>query len=202
VTQDPFVAFPRLETARLILREVAREDAEDLHIALSDPEVTRYLPFSARTTLAETQEYLSGLAAHYRDRNLIAWTIALREGARDESAAIGLAYFLHWDPDHARAEVGYLLARSAWGQGYATEAIRALLAFGFDVARCNRVEAWHQVGNDASGRAMEKAGMRFEGVLREHDIVKGKPVSLAVYSMLRSERGQSEASEPKASWPD
>lgn len=183
MTHDPFVPFPRLETPRLILRQPTSEDGPDLHAALSDPEVTRYLPFPPRATLSETQTYLDGLEAHYRERALIAWTIA----RRGEGSAIGLAYFLHWSPEHARAEVGYLLARSVWGQGYATEALRALLAFGFDRAGCNRLEARYQVENRTSGRVMEKAGMHFEGVLREYEISDGRPVSLAVYSMLRSE---------------
>jgi ribosomal-protein-alanine N-acetyltransferase len=186
VTHDPFAAFPRLATARLILRQPVPEDATDLHAALSDPEVTRYLPFGPRDTLSETQAYLAGVEGHFRDHTAIVWTIVRRDEQR-EGAAIGLAYFLHWSPEHARAEVGYLLARAVWGQGYATEALRALLAFSFEVAGCNRVEAWYQVENRASGRAMEKAGMRFEGVLREHQIANGRPISYAIYSMLGSE---------------
>ncbi|MYD10418.1 MAG: GNAT family N-acetyltransferase [Chloroflexi bacterium] len=75
---------------------------------------------------------------------------------------------IHLDPNHGRADVGYWIGLPYWGRGLATAALRLLVKFGFETLKLNRIEAGHFVYNPASGRVMEKAGMRLEGRRRQY----------------------------------
>ena len=85
------------------------------------------------------------------------------------------------------AELGYWIGIPFWGQGYATEAAGALLEYGFEMLKLNRIFAHHFKNNPASGRVLEKIGMRHEGEMREHIKKWGKFVDLEIYGVLRSE---------------
>ena len=86
-------------------------------------------------------------------------------------------------PDHRHAEVGYLIARPRWGNGYASEAATALLRFGFETLDLNRIYAHHMTHNPASGQIMRKLGMRYEGTMRQHVIKWGEPRDIAFYGI-------------------
>ena len=97
--------------------------------------------------------------------------------------AIGLTI----SPRNQRAEMGYWLGVPYWNKGYATEAARAVLRFGFQELGLNRIYASYFPRNPASGRVMEKAGMRYEGTLRQHFVRWSEPEDLVYYSILKSE---------------
>ena len=97
---------------------------------------------------------------------------------------IGTCGFTRFDFRHDSAEIGYVLNPDFWGRGLMPEAAAAVMNFGFEKLLLNRIEAKHLTGNEASRRVMEKAGMRFEGVLREGMLVKGKYVDVGICSIL------------------
>jgi [ribosomal protein S5]-alanine N-acetyltransferase len=145
-------------------------------------------PLVAATTLNIPHPYPPGAAeawigSHGQDEN--AFEFALER--RDDGALLG-AIALRVVPEHARAEIGYWVGVPYWNNGYATEATRALIAYAFDELGLNRVYAFHFPGNPASGRVMEKAGMRFEGELREHHRKGEGYRSSRVYGIIRSDR--------------
>jgi ribosomal-protein-alanine N-acetyltransferase len=88
---------------------------------------------------------------------------------------------------HSRAEIGYALSRRYWGEGYMSEAVNAVIEFGFREMLLNRIMARCEVNNIASARVMEKVGMQLEGILRQHLFVKGRYWDLKIYSILREE---------------
>jgi ribosomal-protein-alanine N-acetyltransferase len=90
-------------------------------------------------------------------------------------------------PEHARAELGYVLSREHWGRGLMPEAVRAVIRFGFGRMGLNRVQARCIAENVASARVMEKAGMAYEGTLRESEFIKGAYRDMKLYSILRRE---------------
>jgi len=104
-----------------------------------------------------------------------------------DAKMIGTCSFGSWERDHRRAEIGYVLNRRYWGQGYMTEVVRAIIAFGFRELGLNRIQARCEVPNIGSARVMEKAGMSFEGVLRQQLFEKGSYRDMKMYSILRSE---------------
>ena len=93
---------------------------------------------------------------------------------------------LHLLPHH-KAEVGYWLGKPHWGQGYMTEALQRVIAFGFTELGLQRIQATHFTHNMASGRVMQKANMTREGILRHWFHKDGKPVDVCMYSILRDE---------------
>lgn len=90
----------------------------------------------------------------------------------------------HWANS---AELGYWLGKPYWNRGYATEAARAMVEYGFEELELNRIQARHMEHNPASGRVMEKIGMKYEGTLRQATYRFGEYHDLLMYAILRSE---------------
>ena len=169
--QDAIRNFPELHTPRLLLRRLRMEDAEDIFAYASDPQVTPYLMWETHRSIADTLDFLERTLQSYRDGGLPVW--AIEHVA--EKKVIGSCGFADLAARHARAEVGYAIGRKYWRQGIMTEALRAMLRYCFEVLQLNRVEARCDVENTGSWRVMEKAGMKFEGVLRQNIILHGRP---------------------------
>jgi ribosomal-protein-alanine N-acetyltransferase len=108
------------------------------------------------------------------------------ERASDE-AFIGWCGLTRWNPDYRSASLGYCLAEGAWGDGYATEAARAVVGWGFDTLDLNRVQAETDTRNTASARVLERLGFVREGELREDCVVNGDVSDSWVYGLLRRE---------------
>jgi len=81
--------------------------------------------------------------------------------------------------------IGYVLMRSEWNKGYATEVVKALVTFGFEMMNLNRIEAFVTPGNDASIRVLKKSGFLEEGIVRERDLIKGKLEDGVILAILR-----------------
>jgi ribosomal-protein-alanine N-acetyltransferase len=106
---------------------------------------------------------------------------------RQSGRVIGTIGFMWWNRDNRSAEVGYSLSRAFWNRGIMTEALSAVLGFGFERMNLHRIEAQHAVGNDASGRVMEKCGMAREGVLRGRLFYRSAFVDVTLYAMLEDD---------------
>lgn len=178
-----FRRLPELTTPRLRLRKFKRGDVRDIFAYASDPQVTLYTPWEHHRELETTRNFLDTILAAYRQGRPAPWAIVLREN----NSLIGAIGIRNWTMEHARAEVGYVLARQHWGKGYASEALQAVLAFGFSRMELNRIEAKCVPENKGSIRVLEKSGLRREGLLREVEFCKGKFGDLNLYSILRHE---------------
>lgn len=161
-------------------------DIDDRHHFLSDEQVTRFLPFHAHQSKAETEAGLRRYLDLYERGQVSPWGIEERESGR----LIGTIGYTGWNPGHGRAELFYYIAREAWGKGLTAEAARAVIQFGFDRMELNRVEATVNPANLASQRVMEKLGMTREGLLRESYKIKGAYLDHLIYSVLRREWNQ------------
>lgn len=178
---DFFAEFPRLETERLILRQLTSADAEAMFGYLSDPEVARYLSAHPHRNVAQTAKLIDFLVALFKNRDGLRWGITLKEV---EGKIIGTCGFHAWAKEHRRAEIGYELARDYWRQGLMAEAIRAILSFGFAEMGLNRVEAMVLVGNTSSAGFLERQGFQKEARLREYEFVQGKFRDILLFSIL------------------
>ena len=181
--QDYFARLPVIETPRLILRRVTLRDAEDMYRYACDPEVARHVLWDAHTSVWETRAYIRFLLSQYRNGMPGSWVIVLRETNR----VVGTIGYMNYSADHNTAELGYSLSRACWGQGLMTEALKAVLDSAFRVLRLHRAEAMHFTDNPASGRVMEKCGMRHEGRLRGRICCKGVFRDVEMWGMLRSD---------------
>jgi len=172
-----------LHTRRLILREFTAEDFAAVHAYGSDPEVTRWTVFGPNTA-DNTRGFLRQAQASRgeRPRRNFDLAITLRDGAH----VIGGCGLRRTDIP-GEAFIGYVLGRDAWGCGYATEAARALLGFGFESLGLRRIFADCHPANAASWHVMEKLGMCREGHFREEKLVKGEWWDRYVYAVLAPE---------------
>ena len=178
-----FSALPVLRTERLLLRPLLRKDAGDIFAYASDPEVARYVLWDPHRSISETRSYIRYVRSQYRRGLPGSWAVTLQ----DSGAVIGTVGFMYYSDVSGCAEIGYSFARKEWNRGYASEALRAVIDSVFCSLPLNRLEAQHDVRNPASGRVMEKCGMRMEGILRQRVRYKGEYADVALWSVLRSD---------------
>ena len=181
MTADDWPPLPdSIQTPRLLVRRFRLTDAEDVYAYARDPEWRRFLftvpkPYERR----HADEFVA--ANVLTDwRNKPQWAIE-REGRAVGTVALWI------DRRHGRAEFGYTLARWLWGRGLMTEAVSALIDEAFATLPLRKVNARALAPNIGSIRVMEKAGMQFEAVLRQHFSHRGEVFDLVHYGLLRDE---------------
>jgi ribosomal-protein-alanine N-acetyltransferase len=185
-----FATFPVLETERFLLRAVTLDDVATMFRIMSDPQVTRYFGMLPMATPAEAQERVQMIQTAFQEQTGVRWAIADRANGQ----LIGTCGFWRLIKPHDRAEIGYELAQAWWGQGVMTEALAAMLQFGFTRMGLHSVEAQIHPANSGSRRVLEKLGFVQEGYFRENylDKVEARFTDTAVYSLLK-ERWMSRA---------
>ena len=163
------VSPPVLETTRLVLRAFRASDLEDVFAYASDGEVARFVLWDKHASREDSRRFLEWVVGQYARGELPSWGIVDKLSGR----VVGSIGYGSHEPAHARAEVGYVLARPFWGRGVMSEALRAVLGHAFGTLHLHKVYAHCHVQNVASRRVLEKAGLRHEGRLYEHLFVKG-----------------------------
>lgn len=174
---------PTLETGRLVLRPFRRADADAVQALANDVDVARNTlniphPYDREDAL----EWIESHPGQLESRQAVTYAVT----APEEGGVIG-AVGLILELEHERAELGYWIGRPYWGRGYATEAVRAVVAWGFSTLALHRIHASHFPRNPASGRVLRKVGMRHEGSLRQHVKKWDEFVDLERFGLLRSE---------------
>ena len=175
--------LPELDTPRLRLRPLQDADAEALFAIFSNPVAMRYWSTAPWTDIAQAQRRIADDAAEHERGQHLALGIVRRVDGR----LIGRCTLFDLWPSCRRAQVGYILDASAWGQGFAAEAVGALLRHGFEAMDLNRVEADIDPRNTASARLLQRLGFSREGLLRERWIVDGEVSDSEVYGLLKRE---------------
>ena len=181
--QDFFARLPVIETERLILRKAVMRDAADIHRYAQDKEVARHVLWEAHKSMADTRAYVRYLLYQYRNGLPGSWVIVLKETNR----VMGTIGYMSYSADNATVEVGYSLAREAWGKGLMTEALTAVVDESFRSLQLHRIEAMHFSDNPASGRVMEKCGMTHEGHMRERICCKGVFRDVEMWGIIRKD---------------
>ena len=174
---------PSIETARLILRPFRLSDARVVQSLAGERDIadtTLHIPHPYEDGMAE--EWIAGQPSAFKEGSAVTFAMVLR----DEDSLVG-AIGLRVDRDSDKADLGYWVGKPFWNRGYATEAARALLNFGFDELRLNRIRAAHLARNPASGRVMEKVGMLYEGRARQDTKEWGEYEDLVYYGILRQD---------------
>ena len=155
--------FPKLETERLVLREIVPADVEDIYSIFSDEETMQYWSSRPYKSVDQAGRLIESIAQQVQEGTGIHWAITLRGDGR----LVGKCGFNEWRKAHRRGDVSYVVARDLWGKGLVSEALRAVLDYGFSHMNLHSVEAGVTPGNTASTRMLEKLGFCLEGHLRE-----------------------------------
>ena len=146
--------IPTIRTPRLGLRPLVPADVEVLHRIYQVDGVLQYFPNATSPPLEKVQGFVASQEKHWAEYGFGNWGI-LPVGERQIIGWVGLQYV----PELNKTEVGYLLNRSFWGRGYATEAARASLQFGFERFNFDHIIALVHPDNLGSRRVIEKCGM-------------------------------------------
>lgn len=179
--------LPTIETERLRLRWITRDDVPALMSIFSDPSVCRFLlrpPLRDLSGAAELQEEIARLFA---ERTLFQWGLT----ERDSDAVVGTCTLAWLSAEHARAELGFVLAQDKWGRGYMGEALPALIDFAFNTLGLHRLEADADPRNDRSIRLLERLGFQREGYQRERYNVNGELQDAVLFGLLRDDWARS-----------
>ena len=150
----------QIETDRLILRRFTVEDAPKMYENwASDEEVAKYLTWPAHADADVTAELLARWTGCYGEVNHYNWCMQLKE----DGELIGNISVVEIKEQVQSAAMGYCIGRKYWHQGFASEALKAVMDFLFDEVGVNRVEAVHDARNPHSGQVMKKSGLLYEG---------------------------------------
>ncbi|TET51846.1 MAG: N-acetyltransferase, partial [Anaerolineales bacterium] len=177
---------PTIETERLVLRPFTLDDASAVQELAGEWEIaanTLNMPHPYEDGMAE--EWIGGHQAACDEGKEL--TLAIVRGENCQLiGAMGLMLAL----EHYRGELRYWIGRPYWNQGYCTEAVRAIVDYGFEELGLNRIEAWHFAQNLASGRVMQKTGMLREGRMRQRAKRWDEFKDMEFYAILRSDWAQ------------
>ena len=177
-----FNPFPELKTERLLLRRLARTDANEIFFLRSNENVVRYLGREPSKKVSEAEDFIDAINKNVDENNSILWGIAFLE---DPSTVIGTICLWNLKPENYRGEIGYLLHPDHWGKGIMKEAINAVVDYGFNVLGLHSIEALLSPENIASSAVLEKTGFIKEGHLKESFYFNGRFSDTAIYSRLK-----------------
>ena len=174
---------PTLTTERLLLRPITLADAADIQRLAGEYEIaynTLHIPHPYGDGMAE--QWIAQQNEAFERGQQLNLAVVLKEGG-EYVGGIGLVL----SRENFRAEMGYWIGKPYWGRGYGTEAAREMLRYGFEELQLNRIHASFFTRNAASGRIMEKIGMRFEGCFREYDNKWGELLDRECRAILKEE---------------
>ncbi len=173
-------AIDALPAGRTCVRALREADLADLLEVNGDDEVTRFLPYDSWRGLADARawyERMNGLEAGGTSRQLVVERLADRR-------VIGTALLFRFDAGAGSVELGYVIGRSSWRQGFAREAIGALCRHAFGVLGLRRIEAHVDVANEASGALLRGLGFVHEGRRRQCWVTRGRVSDADLYGCL------------------
>ncbi|MFY0783074.1 GNAT family protein [Peribacillus simplex] len=173
--------FPVLNTERLRLREIRESDAEALYQCLSKDEVTRFYGQDSLETVGQAQDIVATFAKNYLEKRAIRWGIE----RMDTQELIGTIGFHAHSPKYRRAEIGYEIHPAHWRKGFASEAVKEIIAYGFNNLDLTRIGAVVFLENQPSSDLLVKLGFIQEGILRSYIYQNGVPHDTYVYSLLK-----------------
>jgi len=176
--------IPTLNTPRMLLRPFTLEDASSVKELAGDYDIaanTASIPHPYEDGMAEA--WISTHQESFEKGETVTFAITLKPGG----TLLGAISIFHIEITHRQGEIGYWIGKPYWNHGFCSEAAREVIRYAFEVLELNRVQARHLTRNPASGRVMQKAGMTYEGTLRQALLRWGKFEDTALYSILREE---------------
>jgi [ribosomal protein S5]-alanine N-acetyltransferase len=172
---------PTLKTTRLLLRPFADSDAEAIYSLQSNARVLRYWDSPPWTERSRADAFIAACRKMEEEGSGTRFAIETQY----EHSFVGWCSMFRWNPVYRSLGIGYCLDEPAWGKGYATEAVRAMLQWAYVTLDLNRVEAELDTRNAASARVLEKLGFEREGLRREDCIVSGEVSDSWIYGLLK-----------------
>lgn len=169
-----------IETERLVLRKLCLSDVKDMYDYTSNPQVTKYLHWSAHTDISLTRKFIEDTLVKYESVNT-EYTYGIQ--LKSTTKLIGVLKILNISYTNKRGEFTSILNPSYQGKGYMGEAWKGLLEFCFNSAGINRIQSYVTEDNKASINKNLRAGLLYEGRLKDWWIIKGEYKDALVYAI-------------------
>nr|WP_294777359.1 GNAT family N-acetyltransferase [uncultured Flavobacterium sp.] len=176
-----FHPFQNLETERLLLRRIDENDVEEVFALRSNPEIMKYIPRPLAKTKEEALEHIAMIEEKIISNVGINWGITIK----GNNKIIGIIGHYRIQPENHRAEIGYMSLPEYNGKGYITEAIKAVVAYGFEQMNLHSIEAVIDPENIASEKVLLKNGFVKEAHILENELWEGKFLDTVIYSLLK-----------------
>ena len=176
-----FHPFKNLETERLLLRRVSKSDANEVMELRGNPETMKFVPRPLVTNREEALAHIAMIEEKIVNNIGINWAITLKGNPK----LIGIIGHYRIQPENHRCEIGYMILPEYNGKGIVTEAIKALLIYGFYDLQMHSIEAVIDPENHASERVLQKNGFVKEAHFIENEYYNGKFYDSVIYSLLK-----------------
>ena len=175
--------IPIIETDRLVLRPFRREDAPEVARILSTPHMFEHTlrfphPYPVETAVSWIGSHAEDAATGVK----LQWAITLPDDTLIGTVSLAL------EREPPQGDLGYWISVGHWNHGYATEAVRGVVAFGFDVLRLPRIEGMCYASNTASTRVLEKSGLVLERTLHDYIVADGQHHDVLLYAIHPGDR--------------
>lgn len=174
-----FDEFPQIITENLILRRMEISDAEAVFQFFADSEVVKYHDVEAFESVEQAKLLINRLNTRFNNNQGIRWGIA----RKTNNIIIGTCGYNQWNKERARAEIGYELAKQHWRKGIMTEALQAIIKFGFERIELKKIVARVMVENTASMKLLEKLGFVDAGISKKRGFWKGQFHDLRMFML-------------------
>jgi ribosomal-protein-alanine N-acetyltransferase len=177
-----FDPFPILETERLVLRRTVLDDAKDYFFLRSSPKAMKHICKPLHTSIEDTKNMIYKINEMISFNDGISWAVCLKT----DNKMIGSVSFHRIEKEHYRAEIGYMLHPDYWRQGIVSEAVEAIISYGFNTLNLHSIEAHIDPTNIGSEKVLQKFNFVKEAYFKENYFYNGQFLDTAVYSLLRN----------------
>lgn len=175
-----FLPFQNLESERLLLRQITKDDVNEVFEMRSNPEIMKFVPRPLVTSKEEALEHIKLIQTKIEENTGINWAITLKGNSR----LIGIIghYRISWE--NLRSEIGYMILPEYHGKGITSEAVKLLIDYGFKTMKMHSLEAIIDPRNHASAKVLEKNNFVLEGQFKEDTLWQGQWLDTNIYSLL------------------
>lgn len=180
MNQKIFEEFPRLNTKRLSLEEVTRDDA---HIIFKGNSSINYLKYIARDpfkSIKQAEIKIDDYSKWFKENTCVMYKFTLKETGEP----VGYGGIFNISLTGNKGEIGYIILEEFWGKGFASEAVEKLVSFAFKELELNKLFALIDPENTASKNVVEKFGFEIEGLLKQNDFAQGKYFDVLYYALF------------------
>ncbi len=178
-----FRNIPILETDRLTLRKILPQDENDMHEYSSDPETSKYLLWEPHTSRSFTRAHIRYLQDAYNRASFFDWALIEKESGK----MIGTCGFTEIYEREKRAEVGYVIAPGFHRQGFAPEALKRVMEYGFLTLGLTKLSGRFMEDNEASRKILARLGFHDDTTKNESIFKRGKKQRILTYSLTKEE---------------
>ena len=175
-----FTPFPNLETERLLLRRVSKDDVNEIFALRSNPETMKYIPRPLVKTNDDALDHIALIDAKIESNEGINWAITYK----DNPKLIGIIGHYRIKPEHFRAEIGYMILPEYNGKGIVSEAVKEVVTYGFNEMKLHSIEAIIDPENFGSEKVLQKCGFVKEAHFKENEFYEGRFLDAVIYSIL------------------